>query len=132
MDIEQIIKLTQQGESHYLEFKKSTTQLKPAFETICAFLNGDGGTVLIGVANNGQLLGQDVSDNTRQEIAREISKIEPSVQLSISYVPTANNKCIISIEVQPGKHAPYVYDGRAFEKNQATINRMTQHRYDQL
>jgi ATP-dependent DNA helicase RecG len=45
MDIDQIIALIQQGESHHLEFKKSTTQLKPAFETICAFLNGEGGTV---------------------------------------------------------------------------------------
>lgn len=65
--------------SRTLLYVKSTTQLKPAFETVCAFLNGEGGTVLIGVTNNGQVIGQDVSDTTRQEIAREISKIEPPV-----------------------------------------------------
>ena len=75
MDIGQVTALIQQGESHSLEFKKSTTQLKPAFETVCAFLNGNGGIVLIGV-----------SDNTRQEFAREINKIEPTAQIEISYV----------------------------------------------
>lgn len=50
--IEQVLALIQQGESYNLEFKKSTAQLKPAFETLCAFLNGNGGTVLIGVSNN--------------------------------------------------------------------------------
>ncbi|EKE09034.1 MAG: hypothetical protein ACD_16C00222G0004 [uncultured bacterium] len=40
MDIEQIKELIKQGESHTLEFKKSTTQLKAVFETVCGFLNG--------------------------------------------------------------------------------------------
>ena len=39
MDIDRVTALLQQGESHNLEFKKSTAQLKPACETACAFLN---------------------------------------------------------------------------------------------
>ena len=42
-----IKKLIFQGESENIEFKKSTAQLKPAFETLCAFLNNNGGTVII-------------------------------------------------------------------------------------
>ncbi len=90
MDIDQLIALVQQGKSYYLEFKKSTTQLKSAFEAICAFLNGEGGTVLIGVTNNGQVIGQDISDTTLQEIAREISKIEPPVL--VHQIQTNSNK----------------------------------------
>lgn len=132
MDIDQVTALIQQGESHNLEFKKSTTQLKPAFETICAFLNGDGGTVLIGVSDNGQIVGQDVTDNTRQEIAREINKIEPTAQIEIFYVLIKDSKYVIVLEVDSGIHAPYTYDGRAFERNQSTTGRMTQHGYEQL
>jgi ATP-dependent DNA helicase RecG len=132
MNIEQLKSLIQQGESYNLEFKKSTTQLKSAFETVCAFLNGEGGTVLIGVTDKGQIVGQDVTDNTCQEIAREIHKIEPPAQCEIIYVPIADKKHVIVINILPGKHAPYVYDGRAFERNQTTVSRMTQHRYDQL
>ena len=68
-DIEQLTSLIKQGESHTLEFKKSTANLQSAFETICAFLNGDGGIVLIGVTDDGQLIGQDVADSTRLSIA---------------------------------------------------------------
>ena len=58
MDIEQLKSIIKQGESHTLEFKKSTTQLKAAFETLCGFLNGHGGTVLIGISDNGKIVGQ--------------------------------------------------------------------------
>lgn len=53
MNIEQLKLLINKGESHNLEFKKSTTQIKGAFETLCVFLNGVGGSILIGVTNNG-------------------------------------------------------------------------------
>ena len=132
MNLDQVTALIQNGESHTVEFKKSTSQLKPTFESVCAFLNAQGGVVLIGVSDNGKIVGQDVSDNTRQEIAREINKIEPPAQLNISYIPSTADKYIITIEVNSGNHAPYVYDGRAFERNQTTTMRMVQHRYDQL
>jgi ATP-dependent DNA helicase RecG len=132
MDIDQITALIQQGESHNLEFKKSTSQLKPAFESICAFLNGKGGIILVGVTDSGQIIGQNVTDNTRQEIAREINKIEPPAHIEVSYVSTKTGKHLIVIKVPPGSHAPYTYDGRAFERNQTTVGRMAQHRYDQL
>lgn len=77
MDINQLKALIRHNESPTLEFKATTGQLKPALETVCALLNGQGGVVLIGVKNNGQIVGQDVTDNTRQEIAREIKRIEP-------------------------------------------------------
>jgi ATP-dependent DNA helicase RecG len=35
--------LIAQGESETLELKRSTAELKPAGETLCAFLNGEGG-----------------------------------------------------------------------------------------
>lgn len=134
MDIDQLTNLAKQGESHKLEFKKSTAQLQPAFETVCAFLNGDGGKVLIGVTDKGQLIGQDVSDNTRKEIARELNRIEPAAQanINIDYILIKENKYVICVHVDGGCHAPYVCDGRSFHRNQSTTNRMTQHRYEQL
>jgi ATP-dependent DNA helicase RecG len=43
-----------------------------------------------------------------------------------------HKKYVIVIEVAPNNHAPYTYDGRAFERNQSTTHRMTQHGYEQL
>lgn len=45
------------GESETLELKLSTAELKRADETLCAFLNGEGSKVLIGVSPDGKLVG---------------------------------------------------------------------------
>lgn len=134
MTLKKIKKIVQCGENEYIEFKKSTSLLNSAFETVCAFLNGQGGTLLIGVTNGGGVLGQDISDHTKQEIANNITKIEPPAQplLEIKYLSLDNRKQVIVITVKPGKHIPYVYDGRPFYRNQSTTCRMQQHRYEQL
>ncbi len=121
-----------QGESETLEFKTSTSELKKAVETLCAFLNHKGGEVLIGIKNNGQLTGQYVTDNTRQEIANELSKIEPPGQVEVKYISLADQKQIISLRASMGQQAPYVYDGRPFWRELSTTRRMSQQRYDQL
>lgn len=132
MDIQAIKPLLKEGESEVIEFKTSTTQLKRAFETICAFLNGKGGTVLIGINDKGKIVGQDITENTRQEIARELGKLEPTISLDITYLPLETGKFVISLKTEQNIHAPYVYNGRAFQRNQSTTIRMSQHRYEQL
>ncbi|OGT09039.1 MAG: hypothetical protein A2X78_01970 [Gammaproteobacteria bacterium GWE2_37_16] len=134
MTLDQIKEIVAQGESHTFEFKKSTALLHAAFKTVCAFLNGEGGTVFIGVTDQGKIIGQEVSDKTQREIAEEISKLEPSAQsyLSIDYVPVDNRNKIIFIKVKAGGHIPYAYDGRPYHRVQSTSPKMPQHRYEQL
>lgn len=132
MNLKQIKDLIEKGESATVEFKKSTALLRSVCETICAFLNTKGGTVLIGVNDNGQLIGQHVTDSTRQEIAREINKIDPHADTEINYLSLDNNKEIIVITVKPGVAAPYVYDDRPFLRNQSTTTRMPREKYERL
>ena len=85
MTLSDIQKLVEHGESSTREFKKSTAQLHRAFETLCGFLNGKGGIVLIGITDNGKIVGQEVSDSTQQTIAHEITRLEPSSMINIEY-----------------------------------------------
>lgn len=49
-------------------------------QTVCAFLNSDhGGTVIFGIKDNGQIIGQEVTDKTRKEFANEINKLPPTL-----------------------------------------------------
>lgn len=132
MNLDKLKSLIANQESETLEFKASTTQLKPAFETVCAFLNGKGGIVLIGVNDQGKMIGQQISDSTRQEIARELRKLEPTAEVDIHFTSIKDKKWIISLRVSAGEHAPYIYDGRAFQRHQSSTIRMSQHRYNQL
>ena len=65
------------GESERLEFKKTTAELNAAFESLCAFLNGRGGRVCVGVSEAGKIVGQDVSDATLRDIITFVSRLEP-------------------------------------------------------
>jgi ATP-dependent DNA helicase RecG len=127
MDIDQLKALVKQGESHSLEFKTSTTQLKGAFETLCGFLNGNnGGTVLIGVTDKGKVVGQQVTDKTKQEIAAEIKKIEPSTHVMVDYIPVSDDRVAIVMQTQESDNAPYCYDHRPYLRIQSTTSKMSQ------
>jgi ATP-dependent DNA helicase RecG len=135
MTLSEIKKLARSGESETLEFKSTTAQIKKACETLCGFLNHQGGVVLIGANDSGELQGQMVSDNTRQEIAHELSKFEPAVRIEEKYISLGRdrkNRQVISLRAKVGEHKPYVYDGRPYERLGTTTRRMSQVRYDQL
>jgi len=126
----QLKAIVKHGESEILEFKTSTGSLDGAMKTVCAFLNSEtGGTVIFGVKDNGQIVGQEVTDKTRKEIAVELSKIEPHAKVDVQFVKVAGNHQAIVLLVTPGEKAPYTYDGRAFIRNQSTTGRMAKEEY---
>jgi len=130
MQIKQLKALIKQGESDVLEFKTSTSSIDSAMKTLCAFLNSDhGGTVIFGVKDNGELIGQEVTDKTRKEIAIELNKIEPRTKIDIQYVKIVGSRQAIVMQARPGDKAPYTYDGRSFTRNQSTTMRMPKEEY---
>lgn len=131
MDVGELKALITQGKSETLEFKKSIGLLKAIFQTLVAFLNNKGGTVLVGVLDNGKIAGQDVAESTRQKIAKELPKIESPAQVDIEHIPVDGGKHVIAVNVPPGRHAPYIYDGKAYHRDVDSTNAMPQHRYEQ-
>jgi ATP-dependent DNA helicase RecG len=77
MDLGELQILIDQGESETLEFKRSTGRRSDAARTACAMLNGLGGFVIFGVADDGTIVGQDVSEKTLRYLANEFRRIEP-------------------------------------------------------
>ena len=63
MNIERVKRLLKQKENIRLEFKEAVTALPTnLFETICAMLNRDGGDILLGVQDDGTILGVNTAD----------------------------------------------------------------------
>jgi len=68
---DQLEKLLTQRESATMERKESARELPHSlFETVCAFLNQNGGTILLGVADDGAVVGidADVVERLKAEI----------------------------------------------------------------
>lgn len=114
MKPEQLIKnLIKQGESDQLEFKE-VVQKDAIAKALCAFLNGDGGTVLIGVKDNGEIIGLENAGFYEAELRQYLFQSilpEPAVTVSIEQVGA---KEIISIKVWEGSKPPYLFNGEIF------------------
>lgn len=129
----QVAALVKKGEGPRLEFKRSTAELQGAMQSLCAFLNEAGGTVLIGVRPDGQLTGQDVSDSTQQKIAAALDRFEPPAPVRMEFVDLGQDRHVIVLAVDAGNEsAPFSYEGRAYERVGATTHKMPQSRYEQL
>ena len=137
MTIAEIQELIKKDETRTLELKKTTGELKEAMHTICAFLNTAGGQLLFGIAPGSlQVIGQQVTDNTRREIARELTKIEPAVSLDVNYIELDEKAdfyvIVIDIPTEPDRNRPYVYDGRPYYRIESTTSLMPQSMYQEL
>lgn len=81
---QELQRLVHRGESEHLEFKQSSAQFPRAGETLCAFMNGRGGQVLVGVSPDGVVVGQTIADKTFQELAQVLRRFDPPCQLKQS------------------------------------------------
>ena len=126
--------LTAEKEGGKVEFKQTTGQLERGMETLCAFLNGEGGTVLFGVADNGKIIGQEVSDKTKRDIAEAIGRLEPTATVQVSYVPLPDGeKKIIALHVEDSRmERPFTYKNRPYMRVESTTVAMPQQKYNEL
>jgi ATP-dependent DNA helicase RecG len=131
MTLDEVRDIVDGGESAQVEFKRSTGTLDAAMKTVCAMLNGSGGYVLIGVRDDGSILGQEVADATRRDVARELRQIDPQVVLEPEVVPVDDKRAVIVLSVPGDRLGPYTYDGRPYVRQSATTEQMDQSTYEQ-
>lgn len=125
--------LIAQGESETVEFKRSTAELRRAGETLCAFLNGDGGQVLVGVGPKGQLVGQQVADITLRDIAATLGKIEPAARIELDRVALENGLEVIVFSAPSSRAVvPFVYHDKPYKRVGSTTTTMAQDEYMRL
>ena len=132
-DIEAIIS---RDESRVLEVKKTTGELYAGMQSGCAFLNTEGGWLFFGIhPTTLKILGQDVVDKTRQEVAHEMTKFSPAIDLYAQYidVPDRPGQKVIAIwfPAPVGYVAPYTYDGRPYYKVENITKPMPREMFDE-
>ena len=114
MTIKDIETLIHTDETRNLELKKTTGELKDGMKSACAFLNTDGGWLIFGIAPTTlKVVGQDVTENTRREIAQALTHLEPALDVEVNYVdlPNSNGKQVIVMRFDKWvwSKEPYTY-----------------------
>ena len=135
LTIEDIKEMVAKDESRTLEVKQTTGELCKGMTSACAFLNTDGGWVIFGVTPKMKIVGQEVSDMTRQEIARELRKFSPAVDIEAQYIRISetDSKYVIAMYFERPDNVitPYTYDGRPYYKVENTTAPMPREMFDE-
>lgn len=120
------------GESEDVEFKKSTSLLREATETICAFANTRGGILFFGISDSGNVVGQQITDDTLRNIANSIAlNTEPKLYPSVTKAEIEGKLCaVVAIEESPLK--PHLAYGRPFIRVGTTTQRTDRGYYEML
>lgn len=129
MTLDQLKRLLSKGESERLELKKSTGDLKGGLETLCAFLNGEGGRVVFGVTKGGRIIGQDIADATLQEVAQELRRLDPPAKIEQQRLAVEKGRELLVLATGDRSAAPYSYHGRPFWRVGNTTSLMPQTEY---
>lgn len=100
--------LISQGEGEQLEFKKKTTHPTRIARTLSSLANTRGGQVLVGVDDNGQIVGVRDAEEERY-LLREAAAhyIDPPLELHFHEVETDDERVVLVVQVPESLHKPH-------------------------
>ena len=100
-------------ENRQLEYKEKITSTY--LKTVSAFANYDGGSIVFGINDSGEVVGIGDIEQKCLDIENSINdNIKPQPEY---YIETTNADKTISLNVRPGSNKPYLYKGKAYKRN---------------
>ena len=118
---EKFIALTRKGEETRIEYKTCTEEISESlYESVCSFLNHSGGQILVGVQNDGTIVGvnPDKVEQLRTDIVNCINN--PELFLPCPYftprIMEIKGMKVLHIDIPCGQYV-YRYKGRYWDRN---------------
>lgn len=87
--MEELIAILRKGESEKIEFKSNF--VKDITKGICAFSNMDGGDILLGIGDNGKIIGTK-TENMTQKVSDVLAAIHPYPKVKMEEFEVENKK----------------------------------------
>ena len=117
------------GESETLELKRSTGERREAAKSVCAMLNHRGGRVIIGVQPDGTIIGQQIGEQTIEQLSQDLRNIDPPTTPTIDRQDIGDGLELLIIRVEEGQDKPYTYGGQAYRRVGNTDQTLSQREY---
>lgn len=126
MGSEEILKLIRGGENQEVEFKEKFPLQATISKVICSFANTLGGTLIIGVTDDGEITGLDKNelDFLQRRISEAHKAISPIPLLSI-FTHLVENKIILSVQIKKAHDQIYhTFQGAIYVRVGSTTQRL--------
>jgi len=108
------LKIVAAGEGEQVEFKRGTVVPDVVAKVVCAFLNHRGGRVIIGVGDDGELIGVPNAETIAEQLQSSLSRmITPPALWTVEQQETEGKNFVI-VEVPEGMDKPYVAGGAIY------------------
>ena len=118
---DKFIALTREGEGTRIEYKTCTEEISESlYESVCSFLNHSGGQILVGVQNDGTIVGvnPDKVEQLRTNIVNCINN--PELFLPCPYftprIMEIEGKKVMQLDIPCGQYV-YRYKSRYWDRN---------------
>lgn len=121
-------KLCSAGESQTVEFKRELpSQKRDLAKEVAAFASTEGGTILLGVNDDGTVVGvqggqaASVRDELMARVVGICQQVEPPVLPRMAWA-SSGGRAVLCVQVEKGAEPPYYVDGRPFIRH-ANVSR---------
>src|SRR5271170_5798823 len=116
-DLENIIA---HGEGKHVEFMTEATSERVA-RIVCAFLNSDGGRLLVGVDDQGRVVGIAGADEKAKHLEKELlGLISPQAVWTVQH-HRAEDRSVLVVDVPEGQDKPYVANGAIYFRRRGKV-----------
>ena len=117
------------GESAKTEFKRSLADTRRIVETIAAMAGVGGGVILVGVSDDGRVVGVELGDGAIEQFTqRVLAATDPKVFITTS-VETVAGRPVLVVRV-PAGDGPHLAGGRAFTRSGPATVQLTRAEYE--
>ena len=122
MDLKKIIS---QGESESLEFKESLKLKDKVGESISAFSNSKGGTILIGITDKEEIKGVQIGKKTAIDLAEYIKRnTDPQIFPEIRIYEIGDKKVIL-VKIKEANEKPVFFESHTYKRVGDTNQRIS-------
>jgi len=109
-EVFELKRLVAEGEGHHLEFKRKASHPEKIVREMIAFANTEGGTILIGVDDNGSLAGLKYPDEELLSVREALQKhLRQPLIYQDSLISLSESHFILRLDVPPNLKRPILY-----------------------
>lgn len=102
-------KLVAQGEGAFLEFKRKASTPDKIVREMIAFANSGGGTLLVGINDDGEIVGLKHPEDDSYVIQQSLRKCSPRLPITESFIPIGDGRHVIQYHIEESENTPHYF-----------------------